>query len=244
MTHNIARAIERTKNKKIGVVSATYASQISCPDGSDGTTRCAFMGSGCYAELGLTKFTTNRVNTASGRGTADAKTHIDVALAEAAEIDQLSGKRFLRIHVVGDCRDNASASIIGAAAARFTAKHGNASWSYTHSWRETDRAAWGDSISIRASCENEEQLQGAKSRGYETCLVVEEHKSAKAYIGKYGDKIQPCVNQTTLSKRTGKAMTCEECRLCWTLPKGVTIAFAAHGEKVSDVKSKLGDASS
>src|SRR5262245_8197094 len=96
----IATATEISDNAKTGRVSATYAAQASCP------TTCPFLRNGCYAELGASfaGFTTNRLNKAAA---ADGARALEVAKAEAAAIATLSGKRPLRLHVVGDCRTDA-----------------------------------------------------------------------------------------------------------------------------------------
>src|SRR5262245_20215952 len=50
------RAVENSENAKTGLVSATYASQESCP------ADCPFRGAGCYAEGSRVGFHTRRLN--------------------------------------------------------------------------------------------------------------------------------------------------------------------------------------
>src|ERR1700722_11786350 len=108
-----ATAIETSDNRKLGPVSATYASQSSCPQS------CPWFGKGCYAEHGPTSHTTRRLNRSAVRGAAR------IAQAEARAIDALTGDRLLRLHVVGDARTDAAARTLGKAAQRY-AKRGNA----------------------------------------------------------------------------------------------------------------------
>src|SRR2546421_8042285 len=108
-----AIAVETSTNAKLGPVSATYASQASCP------RSCPWFGRGCYAESGLTGHTTRRLNRSALRGA------LRIARAEARAIDALTGDRLLRLHVVGDARTDAAARELGAAARRYNAR-GNA----------------------------------------------------------------------------------------------------------------------
>ena len=133
-------------------------------------------------------------------------------------------RRMLRLHVVGDCADDAAALIVSAAAARYSARSGQPVWTYTHAWRTVARESWG-SVSVRASCETVEQLAEARARGYSGAIVVAEHVGPKTVDG-----ITPCPQQT-------KGTTCADCRLCFTAR--ATIAFEAHGSKASTVRATL-----
>ena len=76
--------IETSDNRKLGAVSATYASQSSCP------RSCPWFGKGCYAEHGPVGFTTRRLNRSTARSA------VRIAEAEARAIDGLTGDRLLR----------------------------------------------------------------------------------------------------------------------------------------------------
>src|SRR5206468_1103992 len=128
-----AFAVETSDNAKLGLVSATYASQASCP------RSCPFRGHGCYAEGGLVGFQTRRLNRTRSRGPAD------VARAEARAIDGLTGDRLLRLHVVGDAPTPTAARTLSAALRRYAARgmmprHGKKAWTYTHAWRAVARS--------------------------------------------------------------------------------------------------------
>jgi hypothetical protein len=212
-------AVEISQNSKIGTVSATYVSQSSC------SSECVLKNNGCYAESGLTKFSTNRVN-------KSAASVEELANNEAAAIRGLSGYLPLRLHVVGDCKSDDAASTVAAAAADHRAKHQQPVWSYTHAWRGVSRESWGN-VSILASCETSEQVKQARSKGFATAMVVSHHSSPKAHILD-GIKVVPCPEQT------GRAANCESCKLCWNdaglKASNVTIAFAIHS--VSEAKKQ------
>jgi hypothetical protein len=206
--------VEISTNSKIGKVSATYAAQQSCPKS------CAFRNSGCYAESGMTGFQTRRLNQAE-------RNPEQIARAEARGIRELTGRFPLRLHVVGDCRTNFTARVVSAAADEHRAKFGNPVWTYTHAWRDVDRKSWGN-VSVLASCETTEQAREAMRKGYAAAVVVAKHPQAGVW--REGDlRMVPCPEQT------GKADSCESCRLCWQGGKlragKVVIAFAAHGGK-------------
>lgn len=214
-----AIAVERSGNSKIGIVSATYVTQASCP------TACKFHGSGCYAESGMTAFTTRRLNESH-------ETEPDViAWAEANEIAKLTGRLPLRVHVVGDCPTDNSARIVSIAMSKHQNKHGMPAWTYTHAWRTVSRTSWGNA-SVQASCETVDDVTHARYRGYATVLVVDHFESDKRYTdSKTGADILPCPQQT------GKAATCNDCRLCMgpALERrrqvGLSIGFAVHGSQ-------------
>jgi hypothetical protein len=206
------RAVETSENAKLGPVSATYASQASCP--SD----CPFRKSGCYAEYGPLGIITHRLNS---NETNDPR---QIAREEAKAIDQLSGRNHLRLHVVGDARTNSAARILSEASERYSERGGMDVWTYTHAWTRVHRSSWG-SVSVLASCESPEQVGEAHEKGYATALVVESFRQDAAYDHQ-GIRILPCPAQT-------RGVTCSDCGLCLNdnrlRESGLTIAFAAHG---------------
>jgi hypothetical protein len=223
MASNGVSVVEVSDNAKTGKVSATYVAQQSCWNG------CPLMGHGCYAEHDFTGFTTRRLNSA---GVSDTDV---LANNEASGIRQLTGKRALRLHVVGDCKTNRAAKTVSSAAAAHTAKHGMPVWSYTHAWRQVARKSWS-TVSILASCETPSDVRKASKRGYATAMVVSEHKQATAYVHD-GIKLLPCPQQT------GKSANCESCKLCWNADRlfaaGLTIAFETHGGGVKKATAAL-----
>ena len=223
---NAIKAVEVSENSKIGKVSATYATQVTCPDS------CALKGSGCYAEGGMVGMFTRKLNSSSDAQTMSVE---ELALAEAVAIAGLTGENPLRIHVVGDATTDGAARLLANAAEFHSNKHGKKVWTYTHAWREVARASWGK-VSVFASCETTADAQLAMSKGYAAAVVVEKHQSDKAYV-ENGVKLVPCPQQT------GRAATCVDCGLCMRAPAmlagGAVIAFEVHGQGVKKAAAKL-----
>ncbi len=221
-------AVEISKNDKIGRASATMQSQATCP------STCVFRDNGCYAETGLQAMHTRRLN---------ASTIVDVdviADMHADAIRGLSGRRPLRIDVVGDCRTDYAASVVSEAARAYSAHHGQPTWTYTHAWRDVVRESWGD-VSVLASCETADDLTRAKAAGYATAVVYDNGSAApsvKAFA--MGDhKVIPCPEQASK-----KGLTCTDCRLCIDAPKlqsrDITIGFHAHGSGAGKARKAIG----
>jgi hypothetical protein len=219
---DICAAVEISDNNKIGRVSATWVAQNSCP------SSCPHMGAGCYAETGMAGFTTARLNKAACDH--PELTPAEIAQIEAAGIDTLTGKRDLRLHVVGDARTDKAAQILAAAADRYIAR-GNAKgknvrvWTYTHA-RDTKRTSWGR-ISVLRSCETLQHVKAAHAAGYAAAIVIPEHVHDTAFKND-GFTFIPCPEQT------GRAANCQACGLCMRdqmlhANKRV-IVFAAHGQ--------------
>jgi hypothetical protein len=224
-----AIAVELTANRKVGAVSVTMASQASCP--SD----CPLLHSGCYAESGPQGISTARLNRSK------VKDSVAIAKAEVKAINQLSGTRPLRLHVVGDCSTTAAAKTLADGIEAIG--YGPEVWTYTHAWRTVARSAWGTKVSVLASCESTTDVKKAARKGYATAIVVDQFQPAangvangKAYQLD-GVRIVPCPQQT------GKASDCTSCRLCWHDDRlkaaGVTIGFEAHGSGVKRVKQAI-----
>jgi hypothetical protein len=208
-------AKEISGNEKLGKLSATYVSQGSCP------LDCAFRNSGCYAEYGYAAITTKRVNESGDF------TPAELARREAKGIDGLTGKRDMRLHVVGDCSTDYAAKIVSSASRRYQERHGKRVYTYTHAWRKVDRQSWRG-VSVLASCEAPSHIADARARGYAAAIVVERFKDTKAYSLDNGEKVIPCPAQTK------KGVTCETCKLCMDserlLKSGLSIAFEAHSQ--------------
>jgi hypothetical protein len=216
-------ATEVSASRKLGDVSVTHVAQVSCPDS------CPFVHAGCYAENGfLGGFITKRLN----RGRDVDVDRMEIARLEARALDRLSGERDLRLHVVGDSATRRGTRILAAAAGRYIARAGRRVWTYTHAWRHVPRDAWG-SVSVLASCETEEEVLLARSRGYATAMVVEEHPGDQRHMeGRVN--LLPCPAQT-------RGVTCANCRLCtddaFLRSSSLTIAFAVHGSRPSRNKA-------
>lgn len=220
---SVAKAMEKTANVKLGKISTTYASIKSCPNS------CPLKKTGaCYGMMGPISWIWGKLNKRK-------VSTLNIAKAEAKAIEGLTGQNDLRLHTLGDCASNAAAKVVAEAAEKHMDKAGKAAFTYTHAWRKVNRESWGK-VSVLASCETPQEVMAAKRRGYATALVVPEFKDTKAY--KVGNiEVIPC------PEMTGKAKSCEACRLCMRDDKlkaaGVTIAFAAHGGMAGKVKDVL-----
>jgi len=222
-------AVERSCDSKLSTdkgVSTTWASQASCPKS------CPFRNAGCYAEHGRPSFTTRRLN----QSVEDDP--VAIARAEADAIRGLSGKRPLRLHVVGDCPTPEAARIVAEAAAEYASRHGQPVWTYTHAHHEVEREDWGDTVSVLASCQSVAEAEDAYERGWTPAIVVPEFESEHAYP--ISDKLVgiPCPHQT------GKVDSCKSCGLCTHDRKmhaqRRAILFRAHGARKNNVKQIVG----
>lgn len=227
-------AVEKTLNQKTGPVSVTHVAQDACP------SSCPFIKSGCYAEQGIQGMHTRRLNRAARRARelGAELDRRDLAREEArAILSRLSGKRDLRLHVVGDCATPSAAEVIGRAVDAYRAKYGRRVWTYTHAWRDVPRAAWRGT-SVLASVESIGAAKDALAAGYAPALVVSKFGTDKATVID-GVRVIPCPAQTQ------QDVQCVDCRLCWDADalqnRGACIAFEAHGSGAKGIREALGE---
>ena len=218
--------VMNSKNAKVGHIAATYLPvNQTCPES------CALKNNDCYAQAGNVGIHNNRLDRLMAAKKLSA---YDIVRMEAREITRCGKSadgKALRLHVSGDARTNASAKLLGKAAESWDGKV----YSYTHAWREVERASWGR-VSILASCENLEQVSQAHARGYAASLVVANHPDdGKAFtvdvIKEDGSKAT--IKQIPCPAQTRDDVTCESCKLCMDdqklLDMNACITFAAHG---------------
>ena len=197
--------VEKSGDSKTGPMSVTHAPQLSCP------TDCAFYPDTVEDVLG-----TDREELA-----------FTIARAEADGIDKLSGKRNLRVHVVGDCQTIESAMIVGSAMVRYEKRSGKRAYTYTHAWRNVHYSAW-QGARVIASCETPQDIYIARNElGYPSAeFTYMEHESRKVHI-RDGVKVLPCPNQYN------KEVTCDKCMACanieMLMEKNLVIGIAGHG---------------
>ncbi len=222
MAQSPVTAVEISDNAKLGKISATMASQVTCPKS------CPLYNNGCYAQSGRANLTTSRLNQ------SEIKFPLAVIKIHAEQIRKLSGRRMLRLNVVGDCDFEEGVQILSQAAKEHTEKHGMPVFTYTHG-HETSRESWGD-ISVLRSCETIEQVKKSHADGFASAMVVEEHATGKAV--KHGDfTLIPCPQQI------GTKNNCADCKLCTKdkllHSKKMVIAFAVHGSQSKKAKEIL-----
>jgi len=135
----------------------------------------------------------------------------EIARQEAVAIDALPPGQFLRLHTVGDCKTNEAARMVSVAAARWVARSIAAGfvkpmvYTYTHAFDVVDRASWGD-VSVMASCETEDDIRLATSRGYAVELT-------RAHSEIDGTPIAG-LTPTLCPQQTGKLPDCASCGAC------------------------------
>lgn len=216
-----ATFVPQSKNAKLGDgISATYVSQVTCPD------TCPFRGNGCYAEQGPTGFTTNRLNRAAQ---ALGLTPLDAIKTEADLIRKAAKHSAspLRLHVVGDTPSRVAAQLLAGAVELYRRVSGQPVWTYTHNWRSIPREDFG-TISVLASCETVTQARQARQAGYVPALVVAEHPEDGRATREHGMRLIPCPSQT-------RGVSCADCGLCMDDQRlrriNACITFAAHGTR-------------
>ena len=197
--------VEKSGDRKTGPMSVTHAPQTSCP------TDCVLYPDTVDDVLG-----TDREELA-----------FTIARAEANGIDKLSGKRNLRVHVVGDCQTIESAMIVGAAMVRYEKRSGKRAYTYTHAWRNVHYSAW-QGARVIASCETPRDIYIARNElGYPSAeFTYMEHESRKVHV-RDGITVLPCPNQFN------KEVTCDKCMACanieMLMEKNLVIGIAGHG---------------
>lgn len=203
--------VERSGDKKLTAnenVSATWVSQATCHND------CPLKKNGCYAEsfnAGIQTARLNREAKSLKQRLRDLR--LKLARQEAKGISKLTGKRKLRVHVVGDCATAETAGIVGKAMVDYQKRSGKAAWTYTHSWRRFGPKAWRGA-NVLASCERPEQVRQAQAKGYACALIVPDHPTNKVY--QYGGlNILPCPAQFWTGPKPGdRTLTCETCNIC------------------------------
>jgi hypothetical protein len=221
--NKVVIAVDKSRNSKTGLVSATYAPIQSCP------SNCPFLNNGCYAQTSYTGMKLVGLNKEASKIRKVSSNKI--ARIEAESIRKLKGKLPLRLHVVGDCKTPMAARILSCAAEDYINKNNQPVWTYTHAWREIPRENWGD-ISVLASCETLEECKQAMKRGYAASVV--RLKPFKGTMPFSGLKMTAC-------KELTKGIKCNDCKLCFNdqrlLEDNKVICFFPHGirsEKARD----------
>lgn len=220
--------MEKTANQKVGDVSVTHVSQHSCP------LSCPFFNNGCYAENGPEGLIARRLNANS------VTDNIEIARIESQGILLLSGKKHLRLHVVGDSITEEGTEFLSKAANVYMSRHNKKVWTYTHG--KTTRAVWGN-ISVLRSVETMEGVKEAHTAGFASAMVCDIPRDEHGkIIGKsipLGDGFIgiPCPHQT------GKTSSCNNCGLCMNdkhlHSQKKVVLFDPHGMSAKKVRKTL-----
>lgn len=208
----------RSKNSKLGTVSATYLPLTTCPD------TCSHKGRGCYAEQG-------HVGMHARRKEKEPLSPQEWAWEEFEDLTHAHrvGQDLLplRLHVSGDVVNSGHILYLS------TVVWNKPMWTYTHNHRLTCRKNWGK-VSVLASCDTLSDIEHALDTGYSPAVTVSKFESSAIFRPvKSSVWLIPCPNQT-------KGITCDQCRLCWDdsslRRKGLGIAFASHGPQKRKLK--------
>jgi hypothetical protein len=218
-----AIGVEETGDTKLGKVSALHVSQYGCDVGCPfypkvmpelGAVWNAKTDFTCYANHGTELFTAIRMNSSFKRGTAIARDAVRAILG-------LTGRRHLRLGVVGDFSTLRGVRMVARASEQYMARFGKRAWGYTHSWAKIPRRFWG-SVNIRASVHTEAEVREARARGYTLALAytTKDGCSLTRPFQFGGEKFTPCPHQW------GAVTDCLHCGLCFKTD--VNIGFVGH----------------
>jgi hypothetical protein len=212
-----ALVVHRSGNTKTGNIAATWTSRATCPK------RCPLNGI-CYPHKYPAAVHTNRLDKSK------ACSPYLIALDEAKMIGDLPGTKPLRLSVYGDHPTRISARVVADACRRYTAKHGQPCYGYTHAWDIVKPRDW-TGVSMFASCETPAEVALAKAMGWATVLILLEGVKYDVL------KLIPCRYHIDGTQ-------CIECRRCMNARKCIrndeTIALSVHGRgKLSDSVRKV-----
>jgi hypothetical protein len=221
------------KCRPVTVTRAAKGSCGACP-----------LKKGCYADRHWTGQHWERLSSQWG-----GKSTTDIGRARIAQHEAQSildnwprDGRPLRLHESGDCATSEAARTVTAAVRQAQREGAGAAWTYTHSWRDVARSAWGRSkdntrgVSILASVETARQARQARRRGYAAAMVCDSFEQGRADLAAEGLRGIPCPAQTGLND-------CESCRLCTRsnqLKKsGGVILFEPHGSGSAEIRAAI-----
>lgn len=198
-----AIVVEKSGNAKTGPISVTYGAP-ACP------TTCMHRGVSCYAESGLVRMHMNKVG-------SDKDAFEEISRDERLKIEQLTGKRKLRVHVGGEVIGPSDAYALTQTMRRHKAKYGQPAWGYTHKWVECSRALWEAGTNIGdyflASCDTPEEAEAAQGLDWAVALTVPPHPKWGRYQY-HGLTVLPCPAQ-----KHPRKVTCATCSLCGNLAR-------------------------
>jgi hypothetical protein len=235
--------VENSANKKItglgsAKVCATYSSIIAtCPKDCD-----LRKNKECYGMYGHVGLINNRLD-----WKMTGSDSVKVAYQEKKAIrsafkggpipqDGQKGGRDLRLHTVGDCKNNTSAKILASAADDWVKRGGGTVWTLTHAWKKIKKSSWGRNISVLASLDNPDDARKALRKGYAPAKYVNQFRHSHAYL-------QDGINWLPCRAQVRADVGCANCRLCleanFLKKKKWGIMFEAHGMKMNRMKERL-----
>ena len=210
---------KKQRNSKLGKgVASTYGAKDTCP------STCPMLKSGaCYGRSGFVNLFFDK--TSSGNIRKELNDFIQ----------SLPLNSIIRHNIVGDlCLNNGGINFeyVNAMSESHLKRIDVRGWNYTHAWRlfENNPFKHIPNLNVIASCETLQDVKEAKTKGFNTAIVVKENSTPKTMPT--GVKICP----HSLSK--GK-ITCFKCRLCLKKDYPYTIAFPLHGSRKRNWKAEI-----
>lgn len=201
--------VKRSKNGKLGIMSAFYRTPDTCPD------TCPLKDEGCYALFGPGGVGPFKI--AAKHGSDDVASVIDQAIREVPQ------NGILRWEVSGDVVLPDGVTIDHeyiAQTNRFVAARPDVRViRYSHAWRQMSPEMFA--YPVNASCETLQDISEARAAGWQT--VITATGPDDEVIGMTVDESRAiiCPNQT-------HGVTCAECQLC-SKERTSTVVFLPHG---------------
>lgn len=226
--------VSQSSDKKIGKVMASYSPKESCPDS------CSLKTGGCYA-WGLFYLRNLGKKIASG----DLNKSIEEAFSKVK-----SSAKIVRHRVAGDIVGDQKETYNEC---KFVESKGLINIGYTHDWESEESQILKEYF--RASCNNLEEVEKARSMGWSATLIVSEETPNRAKLPNgeravmcpvvVGErKIESKLNSMTFENRKDRLaerknmreelssrINCNSCTLCKVTDKtkDITVMFEVHG---------------
>lgn len=219
--------VEKSGNKKTGIISQTYTATCNCKHGSCPVKNCPFMDHGCYAE--------NFMVNANWKRIPETGKNID-QLREAIEGSHKKTE-VIRHNIAGDIAVEGTDQINKALLEKLTDiynKNFKVAFSYTHC-EVNDRnlslvrAAAEKNFIINFSTQDIETAKKVTEAGCNAVIAV--NTISNKVVKKDGLTIVQCPSTIDPEKHH-----CATCGLCWQKDRKVVVAFPVHGSRKNAAK--------
>lgn len=213
-------ATPTSSNRKTGNVPTLWVGRTE-EEARESCSGCSLLGKGCYAWSGAVRF---GAISARKKAMRDPQSRtIAAALRGAAR-----SARMVRATGIGDIGRSGvdlADQVVNAAASAGLALVG-----YTHHWREPGvAAAWRGRL--MASTETLADTDRAVNEGWRATVIVAADAPRRSTTPE-GRPVTVCPAQIAEEPTyRGKAITCNDCRLCDASRSGPVVAFRSHGNQ-------------
>jgi hypothetical protein len=118
------------------------------------------------------------------------------------------------------------------------ANYGKRGYTYSHHKRTAStiqafKAATANGFTVNASCQTEQEADGAIASGLRAVFVVPADEIRTAWDTPDGNRAVVCPAQRV------EGMDCATCKLCQSRPENIAIAFKAHGNGKRKVEAAI-----